>query len=196
MRLSVAFPITLAVVVLTSSCTTDVDNLNLIMNGDLELGTGGTPSGWAPTVVPLTADHVVFSWTEAECHTGDRCVSIAIQDDHPVDTGIIAYNWTQSIDDGFNVGETYQLGVWVKTEDLMETAWIVVQFLDSDQQFIDVVSTQPANNVVGTRDWTFVDVSFSIPVGTVVIVVRAGIAAPGSIGGEAWFDDFAITPTS
>lgn len=196
MRLPVASVCTLAVATLASNCTDDPaapDATNLLVNGGFEVGSDGTPAGWVPTVHPELSGYVEFNWSEVENHTGERSASIVIHDDHPADSGPYHYNWYQAINDGFTVGETYELGVWVKTEELTQTAWITVLFVDSELQNIDAASTQFVHNLAGTRDWTFVDGSFSIPAGTAQLVVRAGISAPANAGGRAWFDDLAVT---
>lgn len=197
MRLSVASLYFLPLATLLLSCTDEAVappiEVDLLMNGSFELGSDGTPTGWLPTVNPDTEDHVDLTWTDGDSHSGERSVSIAIRGDHPVDAGLFAYNWRQDVNDGFTVGESYQLSVWVKAEQLSETAWITVIFENSEQQNIDAATTQFAHIIVGTVDWTHITGSFTIPSGTAQMVVRAGIAAPSNAGGTVWFDDLAIT---
>ncbi len=172
---------------------TEPVGVNLLVNGGFELGTAAVPSSWDQGIPPAFADHVDFLGSEAESRAGDRSGMIAIEANHPVDDGPVHYNWFQSIVDGFTVGDTYELGAWIKTEDLNETAWITVLFLDIDLQAMDAVTTNGTHNVAGTRDWTSVDLPFTVPSGTVHLLVRAGISAPANAGGSVWFDDITIT---
>lgn len=149
----------------------------------------GNPDGWFATRVPQTIEYVHFAWDSTEHHIGSYSVSIAIDSTHPQD--LIAYNWTRIFAD-FKVDKQYSISGWIKTLNLNETAWIVVQCWDENQKIIGFSSNQYSQPVQGTTDWTLVKTDFTVPDGTKEVRIRAGIASPKNIGGKVWFDDIKI----
>ncbi len=152
------------------------------------------PNGWYAARVPRTANHVIFGWEDEVAHSGRHSASIAIKDSHPEDT--IAYNWTRTVKECM-VGKTYEIDGWVKTENLTGPAWIVVQCWDKDRRVVlRGATTQRSHPITGTSDWTLVKTSFTVPTGTEDVLIRVGVAAPGNIGGKAWFDDLRVSEKS
>ena len=142
--------------------------------------------------MPHTKQYVAFTWDQHEVHSGQRSVSITIQDAHPDE--MIAYNWTRAID-GCVPGGTYELTGWIKCKSLTETAWIVVQCWDDTlQKMLNFATTQRDYPVLGSSDWTRVGLAFEVPSGTREVRIRAGIATPDNRGGQVWFDDIEVTP--
>ncbi len=159
-------------------------------NGGSELG-ASAPDGWYATVITETASYVTFAWDTLQKHEGRRSIMIAIHPDHPGDT--IAYNWTQAISAGFEPGHSYELGAWVKTTNVPETAWMLAQFWDATQTtFLGLATSQKEFILSGTGDWVRVTTSFQIPPSTGVVRLRAGIDAPVNTGGTVWFDDVTL----
>ena len=149
------------------------------------------PNGWYATRLPETVNDVAFAWEDGVAHGGQRSVSIAIKESHPEDT--IAYNWTRTVE-GYEVGGTYEISGWVKTEDLSGPAFVVVQCWDKERkEMLGFATTQQDYPLTGTTDWTLVKTTFTVPEGTEEVRLRAGIAAPENIGGKVWFDDIHIS---
>jgi hypothetical protein len=190
-RLDLSFVIIALVLVtpLSSACNgepTDQGSpplIDLIING-----------GWWPTVLEETASYVTFTWDDLVSHSGGRSVSIAIDEEHPVES--TAYNWYQITTVGFDIGATYELSAWIRPEQLSATAWIAIQFWSASDSIIGVASTQVAYDIKGTSDWRHVNGTFSVPDGTTRILTRAGIHTPQNAGGTAWFDDISLVRIS
>ncbi|MBC8179645.1 hypothetical protein H8E88_00835 [candidate division KSB1 bacterium] len=160
-------------------------------NGDFEVNPEqyGDPNGWFATRVPQTKEYVHFAWDSTENHSGSYSVSIAIDSTHPQDP--IAYNWTRTFAD-FIIDKQYSISGWIKTMNLNETAWIVVQCWDENQKIIGFSTNQNSHPVQGTTDWTLVKTDFTVPDGTKEVRIRAGITSPKNNGGKVWFDDIKI----
>jgi hypothetical protein len=167
-------------------------NESLLKNGGFEPHSEveKTPYGWFATVVPHTAEWVEFTWDDRVKRSGRRSVSIAIDAEHPDEQ--IAYNWTRTAS-GWVEGGTYELTGWIKTEDLAETAWIVVQCWNEElSEMLGFATTQHDYPITGTSDWTLAGLVFEVPPQTKEVRVRVGIATPANRGGRAWFDDLSI----
>ena len=147
------------------------------------------PVSWFATRLPQTKDFVIFEWDSIEHHGGKYSVSISINQNHPQDQ--VAYNWTRTFEE-FKVGQKYELSGWIKTKDIKETAWIVVQFWGENQKMIGLKTNQYSMPVKGTTDWTMVKYDFTVPEGTTEVRIRMGIASPKENGGKVWFDDIKI----
>ncbi|MFA7418620.1 MAG: carbohydrate binding domain-containing protein [Melioribacteraceae bacterium] len=147
------------------------------------------PVSWFATRVPQTKDFVVFARDSTEHHNGSYSVSIEINAKHPEDK--IAYNWTRAFEE-FKIAHKYELSGWIKTKDLKESAWIVVQFWGENQKWLGMNTNQSMQPVKRTTDWTLVRYDFTVPEGTKEVRIRAGIAAPIDNGGKVWFDDIKI----
>ncbi len=162
-----------------------------IINGDFEVNPEqyGNPNSWFATRLPQTKEFVHFAWDSTEHHSGSYSVSIAIDSTHPQDQ--IAYNWTCTFTD-FIIDKPYSISGWIKTMNLTETAWIVVQCWDENQKMIGFSTNQNSIAVQGTTDWTLVKTDFTVPDGTKEVRIRAGIASPKNNGGKVWFDDIKI----
>ena len=173
--------------------------LNGVQGEKLFLGSSGfeslsslqkSPTGWHKTEVPKTKDYVEFIWDNETVYKEQMSVSIKISENHPED--VIAYNWYTDIQN-WETGKLYELSCWVKGESLKGPVWICVQCWDEAMtKLINFASTQKDYPITGTFDWQKVGTVFSVPEKTHKVVVRAGIAAPGNNGGQAWFDELHI----
>jgi hypothetical protein len=150
-----------------------------------------TPAGWNKTVVPKYKDYVEFIWDTETFYKDQMSISIKIHKDHPKDD-FIAYNWYTDVLN-WEVGKYYELSCWVKGLDLHDPIWICVQCWDEPMtKMLNFSTTQKDYPLIGAFDWKQVGTVFSIPEGTYKVIVRAGIAAPGNNGGQAWFDELYI----
>lgn len=146
--------------------------------------------GWSPAFLPNTADYVNFIWGSDNKHSGQYSVSIYIKEDHPrKDT--VAYNWTKPFKP-FKEDQTYLLKGWIKTLNLKQPPFIVVQCWDSKSNMIGFNTSQNNYPFTGTNDWTEVRVEFTPPQNTNEVRLRLGIVAPFNNGGKVWFDDISI----
>ena len=159
-----------------------------IINGDFEAAPEqyGNPNSWFATRVPQTKEYVNFAWDSKEHHSGSYSVSIAIDSTHPQDE--IAYNWTCTLTD-FIIDKQYLISGWIKTRNLNQTAWIVVQCLNAEKKMIGYATTQRDYQIKGINDWTLAKTNFTVPEGTKEVRIRMGISSPKNNGGEVWFDD-------
>jgi hypothetical protein len=165
-----------------------------VENGGFEVKSpeSGDPQGWYATRLPETMEHVEFGSDAEQAHEGDNSVFISIKKTHPEkhSGGPIAYNWTQVIP--FEIGKTYELTGWVKTQDLKTPAFIVVQCWATSFENMALFTTQREYKIIGSNDWTPVKVAYTVPSGTGEVRIRAGIRAPDNIGGKVWFDDIQV----
>jgi hypothetical protein len=150
------------------------------------------PEEWFGTRLPKTAGHFLMGASKTVAHGGQRSVMVAIGDSHPELR--VAYNWT-AVAKGWKAGESYELSGWVKTEDVKQPAFIMVQFWSEDGmhgKMLGGATTQIAHPVKGTTDWTRVSTRLKVPEGTAVVRVRAGLSSQDNGGAKAWFDDVAL----
>ncbi len=151
------------------------------------------PEGWAPTCIPeLGIQHVVYASDPSDACSGDRSVSISIKPTHPQRR--ISYNLHRTVE-GLEIGKSYVLSGKVKTAGLSGPPAIVVQCLNQTKdKMLGFASTQSKDGPKDTTDWTPVQTTFTVPDGTKLVLIRAGISAPLNIGGTVWFDDIRIDP--
>ena len=189
-RVLIRLALTLCVALALAACSKTPEDLLAHGGFEPQSDLQKSPAGWFATVVPETEDFVRFAWDDQVKHTGERSVSIAIDPAHP--EGVIAYNWTETVP-GFEVGKSYELSGWVRTENMTGPAWIVAQCWDDSRgKMLAFGTTQTDYPISGTTDWTRVGTVFTVPAGTAEVRIRAGIVAPENNGGRAWFDDLAV----
>lgn len=149
---------------------------------------GDGPEHWAP--VPPESSEVFegrLAWADDVAHGGDRSLCIAV--DRADSSDGMNYNWktTTSL---CEAGRTYALSAWVKTSDLSSTVALMAQCLGQDPgQPLAFATTQGRYRPAGTTDWTRIWTRFTVPDGTVSVLIRAINAAANGEGGTAWFDD-------
>jgi len=163
-----------------------------LADGGFEIQTSPAESqtDWYATELLHTKEFVSFEWDDQIVHSGERSVSIAITAAHPDE--LINYNWTTVVP-GCQVGKTYELSGWIRTENLSGPAWIVIQCWDEARtEMLELTSTHEEYPVIGTSDWTQAKVTFTVPADTAEVRIRAGIATPENRGGKVWFDDLAV----
>ena len=127
-------------------------------------------------------------------HGGQRSVFVAIGDNHP--DSPVHYNWmTES--KGWQSGETYELLGWIKAENVNRPAFIMAQCWSADgKRILGGASTQTTFPVTGTTDWTRVSTRLTVPEGTSVVRIRAGLSSRDNLGAKAWFDDISLVPVA
>jgi hypothetical protein len=146
--------------------------------------------GWFPTILPETSGFVQFNWDSEVKHSGEFSVSISIKENYPVkDT--VAYNWTKPFMP-VKVNQPYVLKGWIKTSNLKEPAFIVVQCWDSKYNMIGFSTSCKDYPLIGTNDWKEVKVNFVPPQNTAEVRIRLCSSAPFNTGGKVWYDDISI----
>ena len=145
---------------------------------------------WSHTDNPKTRDFVQFEWDEEIFHNDEHSVSIAINADHPDDAAF--YNWSRILSK-FELAQTYELTGWIRTENLKGPAMLLAHCLDSEtQEILNFSSTLKQFPMTGTMDWTEVGTVFTVPEGTDMVRIRAGMMNPQCRGGQVWFDDVEV----
>jgi hypothetical protein len=122
------------------------DDDELVINGGFEVidENGLVPEGWAPTILPATADFVSFRVDDQVSRSGQKSALIEISPRHPV--GVIAYNWVQSLP-AFSQRKKYKLIGYIKTENVFFTPVIVVQSWNTDfTEMIGFATTEVNHN--------------------------------------------------
>jgi len=196
LRISAAGWLVLVIISSLPQGCSQTSHVNLLANGGFEQQAPylPEPNGWHATRLPETSDHVEFIWEDSGAHSGQYAVSVRIADIHPPDS--IAYNWTRVVD-SFNVGSRYETEAWIKTENVTQAPFVVVQCWDSTRtNMLDMASTVHDYPVTGNVNWMPVRVRFTVPEGTQELRVRVGLSAPFNLGGKVWFDDISVTELS
>ena len=154
-----------------------------------------SPTGWFKTEIPKTKEHIEFIWDEDTSYKDEMSISIKISEEHPEET-VIAYNW-YTIVHNWEEEHSYEFSCWVKGQGLNKPIWVCVQCWDEDMtKMLKFATTQIDYPLTGTFEWQKIGAVFTIPTDTHKVVLRAGIAAPGNNGGQAWFDEVHIREVS
>ncbi|HEX5105587.1 MAG TPA: hypothetical protein VFV87_17330, partial [Pirellulaceae bacterium] len=166
---------------------------SLISNGGFEVvqANSSDPQEWFGTRIPQTAGHYLVA-SSADSHRGNRSAVVEIGDNHP--DRPVAYNWTTEAN-GWRAGETYELSGWIKTESAKNPAFIMAQFWagsGTEKKMLGVAAAQRAFPVTGTSDWTRVSTRLTVPEGTDVVRIRAGLSSQDNRGAKAWIDDISL----
>jgi hypothetical protein len=149
------------------------------------------PASWHHNARNAT-DIVEMGWGDREsAHSGEHCISIHIKDGYPEEKKQITWMWTSRAT-GLAVGETYRLRAWIRTQDLGFTPTVLVQFCNSDDEFLSRADTHSATPITGTTDWTEVSAEFVVPPNTTHVKIRAAMKALENTGGTVWFDDLSL----
>jgi len=166
-----------------------------VENGGFEILSpeSGDPRGWHATRFPETANDVEFAIDNQEKHSGEQSISIYIKDSHPKEhpKGGHSYSWYREVE--YEIGKTYELTAWVKTENLNECAFIFSQCYDTSKKSKTYIRTSPFEPaLVGSNDWTQVKSIYTVPEKTSKVRILVGLGIPSNIGGKVWFDDIQV----
>lgn len=183
------FPSFLLTIIIIFGCQSKSDLYNFNGGFENESKYNNEPSGWYATRVPKTSSFTHFALDSVIKHSGKYSVSIAIDSTHPQDK--IVYNWTRTFEE-FTINNKYSISGWVKTDNLLSPAFIVVQCWNAEKKMIGFFTTQRDYQIKGTSDWVLVKTDFIVPESTKEVRIRAGIASPKNNGGKVWFDDIEI----
>ena len=160
--------------------------LNLVQNGDFELGPSrvGGPAMWSGTRAQKYPDDARVAWDDSVARSGKHSVSIEIGEDHPEEK--VLYSWNQYIL-GYVVGATYRVSAWVRTQNVNESAFLVVQCWDRGMtEVLGVASTEDSSTVVGTSDWTEISATITVPAETGRMSILLGFSAAGKQRPAVW----------
>ncbi len=133
---------------------------------------------WAAN--PVDTDRTL-SWDVQVSHRGERSLKIE-------NTGAVIsrWRWGHLRDATLETGSRGMLRGWIKTENVADSAFLRLYFMDSADQIL----RQPdSNKVSGTADWTEVQLPFTVPDGTAFIMIYLELTGTGA----AWFDDLELT---
>lgn len=185
------------------------DAENLLRNGSAEAGTLVSPTGWDTTLSDLPT--VRFAWDAGTAHGGGRSLYVL----NTSDVIPLWHNWSQTLL-GVNElgGKELTLRAWVKTGAVTGKAYLLLQayrdtvLLEAAKAGMPRLQKRQEMNIKPVDDpqlelgwsrkqisgdhpeWTPLEVRLYIPPSTNVVIVRGGLLGIG----EAWFDDFSLTP--
>jgi hypothetical protein len=185
------------------------DAENLLRNASAEAGTLVSPTGWDTTLSDLPT--VRFAWDAETAHGGGRSLYVL----NTSDVIPLWHNWSQTLL-GVNElgGKELTLRAWVKTGTVTGKAYLLLQayrdtvLLEAAKAGMPRLQKRQEMNIKPVDDpqlelgwsrkqisgdhpeWTPLEVRLYIPPSTNVVIVRGGLLGIG----EAWFDDFSLTP--
>ncbi len=148
-----------------------------VRNGDLEAGTGDTPSGWSHD--RGDAAHRA-SWVTERPHSGERCLKTVVAPGAEP-------TWIATRQGGIHVvgGQRYRLTAWVRARDVVGYAGWYVHVGDAAQPMM-IGPVERAGD--GSFDWRQITLEFDAP-------AQANLLSLGTVlrgTGTAWFDDVAL----
>ncbi|MFE7064352.1 discoidin domain-containing protein [Sutcliffiella sp. NPDC057660] len=153
---------------------------DLIVNGGFEEVT--TASGWKDNVAPVGTSKYTFSGgpiysvDTGESHTGSNSVKI---ESETAARGAVIQQTTD-----FQIGETYLLSGWIKTEDVTKA---LVRFQINRSGASNTLVN--IKEVTGTSDWTYFERVITVPEASTLIKVESFLE---NSTGKVWFDDYSI----
>lgn len=149
---------------------------NLLVNGSFETGTKGwESSAW----LKPPQSRVAFTAVDGVAADGTHSVQIASPEAND------AY-WSQSLTVKPNT--TYRISGRIKTQNVTHTA----EVFDAGANLGVLGSWDHTDGLFGTRDWTFVSMTYDVgPASQLTVAARLGYSA-GTTTGTAWFDDLRV----
>ncbi len=148
---------------------------NLAPNAGFETADAGAPAFWAQRT-PSDTDRTL-SWDSQVSHRGERSLKIE-------NTGAVIsrWRWGHLRDATLEIGSRGTLRGWIKTENVADSAFLRLYFMDSADQIL----RQPdSSKVSGTTDWTEVQLPFTVRTGTAFVMICSRTDGHR----RAWFDD-------
>jgi len=150
---------------------------NLLTNGALNIMEGDGPKGWNRGRFDGTAGDGELAASD-EGRRGSRCVYIARSGKRAAwDAGPIPVD----------VGKTYRLTGWLKTEGAIGNNQIALFFYSGNMWTYQ--REVRSENIAGTNDWTKVAVAATVPEGTTF--VRVNLISEENAG-TTWIDDVTL----
>ena len=173
-------------------CSAGVSRSEIVSNGGFEQRDPqmDRPAHWHHNARNAT-DIVRMGWSDEAGHSGNHSISIHILEGSPPEKSQISWMWTSEAH-GLVVGETYRLSAWIKTRGLGFTPTVIVQFRNSEDEFLSRADTHTGFPLTGTVDWTEVSSEFVVPPQTTHVKIRAIVKSHDNAGGSVWFDDISV----
>jgi len=170
--------------------------ISLLANGGFEQSQENSddPLAWFGTRLSKTANHFYLGAMQYAPHSGKRSVVVEIGENHPDHR--VDYNWTAVVH-GWEVGQTYELSGWIKVENAQRPAFIMATCRDQETnqgKRLGFATTERQYPVTGTTGWIRVSTHLTVPEGTSIVRIRAGLSSQNNRGAKAWFDDLALVP--
>lgn len=164
----------------------DISSNELLLNGDLEMGSGA-PNGWF-TSAPCP--NTTFSWTDEESFSPSKSLKIS---NSTLESDCFTF-WGQTLNTDIPTGKSLTLRVRIKSQLEGEGVSIVIRGDDTpdisgfSEQFVTTQGTSP---ISGTFDWT----EYSISLGTVEATTESLtvylVYLPETTG-DVFFDDVSL----
>lgn len=114
-------------------------------------------------------------------HAGDRSLRITHTND--------ARSSISQTMPGVSAGETYKVGMWIKTENVVEKVLPRVQFVDDAGAKVGAIYYGTLSTFTGTNDWSYTETAFTIPSGATAYRIEIFLGANETTRGTAWIDE-------
>jgi len=150
-----------------------------ISNESIELDAGYGPAGWEFT---LSEGENVIEWAKGVAHTGDKSIKVSVKAEGPTAPFCATQKYLHLMS-----GVKYTLDGWVKGENIIGDALIVVLFGNLDTEIFDL-GTEKASAGDDTYDWKKVTLEFTVPEKSTGAQIQTIVSGTGT----AWFDDITI----
>jgi hypothetical protein len=153
-----------------------------VPNGGFEDHAGDVPQFWNMNVTADPFTWAQYGWTDDDAYRGIS--SLSLKDTSFTNTGVGVAASTPITVIG---GETYVLSGYIRHE-----------LLGGGQAYLDLNDESFECHAVGlptcgAYEWAYASCTFTVPVGTTSLNLRAVIDATVLAGSRAWFDEIAVT---
>jgi len=154
---------------------------NLVKNPGFEKG-GALPEEWPGGAEGAGPGGTTYA-IDPKGHRGSRSVRVRV----PHDAARAWVGWRQDVP--VTAGRTYLYGAWVKCEDLRNGGvQLHAHYRDARGQLCGPRFTSAGSAISGTRDWTWMSGTFTMPPDVATFQVHLTMNATGT----AWHDDVIV----
>lgn len=90
---------------------------------------------------------------------------------------------------GVKAGETYKVGMWIKTENVVEMVLPRIQFIDGNGVKVGAIIYITDATIKGTTDWTYYEKAIAVPATAAGYKIEVFLGGTAVTTGTAWIDD-------
>lgn len=146
------------------------------------------PIGWSASYVNPADNDARLLVDDREAYSGSKSIMISISKNTLSSQNV--YKWVKRID-GLQASGVYEISAWIKVKGIKNSPLIEVQCWGR-QKILGRTSSEKVKHFTGTKNWQNVKMIFSIPSGTVKVLLFTELPGKENEGGTVWFDDVVV----